>query len=184
MVAHVSHDAPVNPGAQVQLLVVGEQVPADEQGGEQLDDWISSKVSGDWAPEGSWATSGTEFQRITRLLDDDTATQTFADSAIDLADSCAVAFEVELERPVNADEPLYNADWNTDIPGSNAMFKGRAWDTVEFSKPGEGAKLDEDEVSTWWSNSGFVVALYDPGNSSTLDGRPGDDTDTPRVVLE
>jgi hypothetical protein len=61
-----------------------------EHGGEHEADSRSRSESEEPVPEGSWATSGIESQRMTRSFDEeevDTATQTFEANARDPAES-------------------------------------------------------------------------------------------------
>ena len=65
------------------------QTPEPAHGGEQAEDWMSSKERDVDVPAGSCDTSGTESQRTTRLVDDDpvelTAAQTLLERAKELA---------------------------------------------------------------------------------------------------
>lgn len=66
-----------------------EQTPEPEHGGEHEADSMSRSEREPAVPEGSCETSGTESQRIMRLFEDpeDTAAQTFEESASELAES-------------------------------------------------------------------------------------------------
>lgn len=83
--AHDSQDAPVKPVGHVQVPVA-EQTPLPEHGGEHADDCRSSSPSEPEAPEGSCDMSGTESQKIRRLLPAVSATQTSDAIAMELAD--------------------------------------------------------------------------------------------------
>jgi len=90
--AHVSHDVPVKPGAQLQVPD-GEQTPDLEQGGEHVADSISRREKEPELPEGSCVISGTESQRINRSLEPVlTAIQTLDEIARDPAESDWEAF--------------------------------------------------------------------------------------------
>jgi hypothetical protein len=62
-----------------------EQTVELEHGGEQEDDWISTRARGRVIAGGSWETSGTEFQNIKRDEPEVKAAQTLLESAKELA---------------------------------------------------------------------------------------------------
>ena len=85
---HVSQEVPLNPVGQTHCPEA-EHTPAPAHGGEQADDWMSSRAEGPDALEGNCDTSGTLSQKITRSLDDpvEIAAHTFEDSASEPADN-------------------------------------------------------------------------------------------------
>jgi hypothetical protein len=62
-----------------------EQTVELEHGGEQADDWISTRAMGRIIDGGSWETSGTESQNIMRDEPEVKAAQTLLASAKELA---------------------------------------------------------------------------------------------------
>jgi len=70
--AHVSHDVPLKPGAQIHVLVNGEQIPLFEHAGLQANDMTSYKLSvveeEEAEERGSCDVSGTEDQTTARSL--------------------------------------------------------------------------------------------------------------------
>lgn len=104
--AQDSHEVPVNPEAhwQVPALV---HTPEDAQLGLQAEDWISMRESEPRLLDGSWLTSGTASQIITRsLLPEFKATQTVEDKVSDWATSGVDVFLAGVVgRPVNDDWP-------------------------------------------------------------------------------
>jgi hypothetical protein len=90
--AQVSHEAPVNPGAQAHEPDA-EQTPEPAHGGEHVEDSMSRRESEPALVEGSCEMSGTESQRMTRLLDPAlTAAQTLEEMAREPADKGCEAF--------------------------------------------------------------------------------------------
>ena len=87
-----SHDAPVNPGAQLHVPEA-EQTPEPAHGGEHADDSRSRSESAPELVVGSWVRSGIESQRMTRLLGPAfTAAHTLDDRAREPADNGWDAF--------------------------------------------------------------------------------------------
>jgi hypothetical protein len=84
--AHDSQAEPAKPRGQSHIAEALQTVePA--HGGLQADDWISTRARGRDIDDGSWDTSGTEFQNIMRdeLEPEVKATQTLLESAKELA---------------------------------------------------------------------------------------------------
>jgi hypothetical protein len=82
--AHDSQAEPVKPGGQSHVAEA-EQTVELEHGGEQADDWISTRARGRVIADGSWETSGTEFQNIKRDEPEVKTAQTLLESAKELA---------------------------------------------------------------------------------------------------
>ena len=84
----VSQEVPLKPVGQMHCPEA-EHTPEPEQGGEQAEDWMSSRAESPDALEGSCDTSGTLFQKMTLSLDDpvEMAAQTFEDNASEPGDN-------------------------------------------------------------------------------------------------
>jgi hypothetical protein len=82
--AHDSQAEPVKPRGHWHVAEA-EQTVEPAHGGEQTDDWISTRARGRDIDDGSWDTSGTEFQNITRDEPAVKTAQTFLASAKELA---------------------------------------------------------------------------------------------------
>jgi hypothetical protein len=82
--AHDSQAVPVKPGGQLHVAEA-EQTVELEHGGEQPDDWISTRARGRDIAGGSWETSGTESQNIKRDEPEVKTAQTLLESAKELA---------------------------------------------------------------------------------------------------
>lgn len=84
----LSHDSQAEPAKPRGHLHVrkAEQTEEPAHGGEQADDWISTRARGRDIDDGSWDTSGTESQNTMRdeLEPEVKATQTFLESAKEL----------------------------------------------------------------------------------------------------
>lgn len=145
--AHVSHDDPVNPAGQVQTPEA-EQTPDPEQAGEQASDCMSRSVSDFNVPAGSWVTSGTASQMMTRSFEPELrATHTLGEMARELAVN---GVEVLTRGPVGNGEkpawPEYSFWAYTARPGSSARSNGREIEDVAFSNPVEGLRVADEEV--------------------------------------
>lgn len=98
----------MKPVGQVHVPLA-EHTPFPEQGGEHDDDWMSRIERAPVATDpGSWETSGTELQKMTRSEPDCMESQTFEESASD----CEVTGVEELPtgdvgRGANCGAPLY-----------------------------------------------------------------------------
>jgi hypothetical protein len=82
--AHDSQAEPVKPGGQSHVAEA-LQTAELEHGGEQADDWISTRARGRDIADGSWETSGTESRNIKRDEPEVNAAQTLLESAKELA---------------------------------------------------------------------------------------------------
>lgn len=107
--AQDSQELPVNPGGQLHVPAA-EQMPAPEHGGEQADDWMSSRDTPLIAkPDGNCDKSAIESHRMSRSLDEEpdaTATQTLDDRTRDPAAVVVESREALLEgSAVNVDAP-------------------------------------------------------------------------------
>ena len=80
--SHESHKAPVNPEAHRQVPEI-VHTPEAAQLGLQAEDWMSVRESEPRLLAGSWLTSGTASQTITRLLSAFKAAQTAEDKVSD-----------------------------------------------------------------------------------------------------
>lgn len=99
----------MNPVGQVQVPPA-EHTPLPEQGGVHDDDSMSTIERALVAIDsGSWATSGTELQRMTRLEPDWMESQTFDERA---SDSEVIGEELlptgEVGRGANCEPPAYS----------------------------------------------------------------------------
>lgn len=101
----------MKPVGQVQVPLA-EHTPLPEQAGVHDDDWMSRIARAPVVTEtGSWATSGTELQKTTRLEPDCRESRTFDESANDWEVIGVEEFPVgEVGRGANSSLPLY-IDW-------------------------------------------------------------------------
>lgn len=99
--SHDSQAEPVKPRGHAHVELA-EQMVELEHGGEQVDDWISTRARGREIADGSWATSGTESQNIMRDEPVVKAAQTLLASAKELAGR-------EMEEFIGVEGRLKNA---------------------------------------------------------------------------